>query len=64
MLFAKDKLLSLPTRCHFLSPATGSKKIVQYGGSAGGISIHSVTASTYVQLSLCEDDVLISVHFL
>jgi hypothetical protein len=50
-LFSKDKMLCVPFFCHFLSPSTGSKKIIQYGGLAGGISIHSAAASTYVQCS-------------
>ena len=44
-------MLCVPLFCHFLSPSTGSKKIIQYGGLAGGISIHSAAASTYVQCS-------------
>ena len=48
-LFSKDKMLCVPFFCHFLSPSTGSKKVIQYGGLAGGISIHSAAASTYVQ---------------
>ena len=48
-ILSKDKMLCVPSYCHFLSPSTGSKKIIQFGGLAGGISIHSIAASTYVQ---------------
>lgn len=44
----KEKILTLPIGCQFLSPGTGSKKIVQFGGAGGGISIHSINATTYV----------------
>ena len=51
-MYAKDKILSLPTCCQFLSPSTGSKKFVQYGGAGGGMSIHSVGTSTYVHTTV------------